>query len=153
MMSPWLRKWMACCVLLTGFMVTLGMPSAWADAVDELSDADRTAIRQAITSQMEAFKANDADRAFSFATPSIQDRFGDASRFVAMVKRGYMPVYRPRQVEFTNLLEVRGKPTQRLVVVGPENDVFSAYYMMEQQIDGSWRISGCILKPIGDRSI
>jgi len=153
MTSPWLRKWMACCVLLTGFMVTLGMPSAWADAVDELSDADRTAIRQAITSQMEAFKVNDADRAFSFATPSIQDRFGDATRFVTMVKRGYMPVYRPRQVEFSDLLEVRGKPTQRLVVVGPENDVFSAYYMMEQQDDASWRISGVILRPIGDRSI
>ena len=153
MTRPWLRRWMACCVLLVGFMVTLGAPQTWAGAVDELSDADRSAIRQTITGQMEAFKADDADRAFSFATPSIQDHFGDASRFVAMVKRGYMPVYRPRQVEFTDLLEVRGKPTQRLVVVGPDNDVFSAYYMMEQQVDGSWRISGCILRPIGDRSI
>lgn len=153
MTSPWLRKWIACCVLLAGFMMTSGMASAWADAVGELSDADRTAIRQTIASQMEAFKANDVDRAFSFATPSIQDRFGDASRFVAMVKRGYLPVYRPRQVEFTDLLEVRGKPTQRLVVIGPDNDVFSAYYMMEQQDDASWRISGVILRPIGDRSI
>lgn len=153
MTSPWLRNWIAFCVLFAGFMMTLGMPSAWADAADELSDADRTAIRQTIASQMEAFKANDVDRAFSFATPSIQDRFGDASRFVAMVKRGYLPVYRPRQVEFTDLLEVRGKPTQRLVVIGPDNDVFSAYYMMEQQDDASWRISGVILRPIGDRSI
>ncbi|MGI9500104.1 MAG: DUF4864 domain-containing protein, partial [Geminicoccaceae bacterium] len=62
-------------------------------------------------------------------------------------------VYRPRQIEFTDLLDVRGKPAQRLVVIGPDNDVFSAYYLMEQQPDGSWRISGCILRPLGDRSI
>lgn len=126
---------------------------AFADAVDNLSNADRAAIRQTITSQIEAFKADDADLAFSFAAPTIQDRFGNASQFVAMVKRGYRPVYRPKQVEFSDLLDVRGKPTQRLVVVGPDEDVFSAYYMMEQQADGSWRISACILRPIGDRSI
>ncbi|MEZ5933745.1 MAG: DUF4864 domain-containing protein [Alphaproteobacteria bacterium] len=128
-------------------------PGLRADGVDQLSDADRLAIRETITSQIEAFKANDADRAFSLAAPKVQHRFGDASRFVAMVKRGYMPVYRPRQIEFSDLLEVRGSPTQRLVVVGPDNEVFSAYYMMQQQTDGSWRISGCILRPLGDRSI
>ena len=145
-----LSFWLA---LTLGAAVTSGISAAWADAVDGLSDADRTAIRQTIRSQIEAFKADDADLAFSFATPMIQSRFGNASRFVAMVKRGYLPVYRPRQIEFTDLLDVRGKPTQRLVVVGPDNDVFSAYYLMEQQTDGSWRISGCILRPLGDRSI
>lgn len=145
-----LSFWLA---LTLGTAITLSSSTAWADAVDQLSEADRTAIRQTITSQIEAFKADDADLAFSFATPMIQNRFGNASRFVAMVKRGYLPVYRPRQIEFTDLLDVRGKPTQRLVVVGPDNDVFSAYYLMEQQMDGSWRINGCILRPLGDRSI
>lgn len=70
-----------------------------------------------------------------------------------MVKRGYLPVYRPREVEFSEMLDVRGKPAQRVVVVGPDNDVFSAYYMMEKQPDGSWRIGACILRPIGDRAI
>lgn len=157
-MGPWMRqvlgmrRWLGRRGLVLLMSIVLA-PTAWADAVDQLSNADRAAIRQTIQGQIEAFKANDADLAFSFATPMIQNRFGDASRFVAMVKRGYMPVYRPRQVEFTDLLDVRGKPTQRLVVVGPDNDVFSAYYLMEQQADGSWRISGCVLRPIGDRSI
>lgn len=161
MMGPLMRRGF----LRTGFGLWLAMPilaamilagggtTASADVVDSLSDDDRLAIRQAIQGQIDAFKADDADRAFSFATPMIQDRFGDASRFVAMVKQGYMPVYRPRQVEFSELLDVRGKPTQRLVVTGPDNDLFSAYYLMEQQPDGSWRISGCVLRPLGDRSI
>lgn len=153
MMGSLMRKSLGQCVLVLWLALTVGASSAWADAVDQLSDADRAAIRQTIKGQIEAFKADDADLAFSFATPMIQDRFGDASRFVAMVKRGYRPVYRPRQIEFTDLLDVRGKPTQRLVVVGPDNDVFSAYYLMEQQVDGSWRISGCVLRPLRDRSI
>lgn len=146
-MSIWLVR---LGVLLT---IALTSPAALADAVDRLSNEDRLAIRQTIEAQIAAFRADDADLAFSFAAPMIQDRFGSASRFVAMVKRGYLPVYRPRQFEFSDLLDIRGKPTQRLVVIGPDNGVFSAYYMMEQQIDGSWRISACILRPLGDRSI
>ncbi|MEM7043360.1 MAG: DUF4864 domain-containing protein [Pseudomonadota bacterium] len=160
MNSPLMRKrlraphvLLGLALLLVMSMASLVTSTANADAIDQLSDADRAAIRQTISSQIEAFKADDADLAFSFATPMIQSRFGDASRFVAMVKRGYMPVYRPRQVEFSDLLDVRGKPTQRLVVIGPDNDVFSAYYMMERQDDASWRISGVILRPIGDRAI
>ena len=131
----------------------LGLQPSLADSVDRLSNDDRSAIRNVIESQIAAFQADDAHTAFSFAAPSIQHRFGDASRFIAMVKRGYMPVYRPREVEFSELLDVRGNPAQRVVVVGPDNEVFNAYYMMEQQADGSWRIRGCILRPIGDRSI
>lgn len=131
----------------------LGLSSSMADAVDRLSDGDRQAIRDVIERQIAAFRADDASLAFSFAAPSVQDQFGDASRFVAMVKRGYMPVYRPRQVEFSDLLDLRGKPAQRVVVVGPDNGVFSAYYMMEHQPDGTWRIGACILRPIGGRAI
>ncbi|MGI9419048.1 MAG: DUF4864 domain-containing protein, partial [Geminicoccaceae bacterium] len=117
MSGPLMRKWFGYAALILWLASTLGVSAASADSVDQLSDADRSAIRETIRSQIEAFKANDPDLAFSFATPMIQNRFGDSSRFVAMVKRGYMPVYRPRQVEFTDLLDVRGKPTQRIVVV------------------------------------
>ncbi len=127
--------------------------SSMADTGDRLSDGDRAAIREAIEGQIAAFQADNARLAFSYAAPFVQDRFGDAGRFVAMVKRDYMPVYRPRQVEFSEIFDIRGKPAQRVVVVGPDNEVFSAYYMMEQQPDGGWRISGCILRPIGDRAI
>lgn len=129
------------------------LSSSIADIADQLSEGDRASIREVIQSQMDAFQADDATLAFSFAAPSIQDQFGDASRFIAMVKRGYLPVYRPREVQFSEVLEIRGKPTQRVVVVGPDNGVFSAYYMMERQPDGSWRISGCVIRPIGDRAI
>ena len=155
-MRTWMSTWLGRLSIILAIVLTTSIAVATvavADVVDQLSNEDRVAIRQTIESQIAAFKADDADLAFSFAAPMIQNRFGDSSRFVAMVKRGYLPVYRPRQFEFSDLLDIRGKPTQRLVVVGPDNDVFSAYYMMEQQVDGSWRISACILRPLGDQSI
>ncbi|MGI9434443.1 MAG: DUF4864 domain-containing protein [Geminicoccaceae bacterium] len=133
--------------------IVAGISVARSDVADSLSDADRTAIRNVIQAQIAAFRADDDLLAFSFATPSIQNRFGDASSFIAMVKRGYLPVYRPRHVEFSELLDVQGKLAQRVVVVGPDSSVFSAYYLMQRQPDGDWRISGCVLRPIGDRAI
>ena len=139
-------------ILLLGLL--LAMPVVvLADAVDRLTPADRAAIHDVIAGQIAAFRADDAATAFSYATAKIQARFGDPSRFIAMVKRGYLPVYRPRHVEFSELLDLHGDPAQRVVVIGPENDVFSAYYLMKKQRDGSWRIDGCLLRPISDRAI
>src|SRR4051812_28061134 len=60
------------------------------------SDADQSAIRGIIQDQIEAFKRDDAVRAFSHATPALQNMFGSQERFMDMVKDGYRPVYRPR---------------------------------------------------------
>ncbi len=140
------------CVLLFGLFFGLSA-SSLAVGVDKLDDADRTAIKEVIQAQMAAFQADDALLAFSFAAPGIQSMFDDPMRFIDMVKQGYMPVYRPREVEFADLLHIHGQPTQRVVVVGPDNGVFNAFYSMEQQNDGSWRIGGCVLQPIQDRAI
>lgn len=141
-----------CLCIVAGISVAL---SDVADrlSADRLSNADRTAIRDVIQAQIAAFQADDDALAFSFATPSIQHRFGNASSFIAMVKRGYLPVYRPQHVEFSELLDVQGKLAQRVVLIGPNNGVFSAYYLMERQPGGDWRISGCVLRSIGERAI
>jgi hypothetical protein len=126
--------------------------TARADAVADLSAADRGAIRQIIEAQLAAFRADDGTTAFSFASPMIQTMFGDPARFMTMVRTGYMPVYRPREVEFQGLIELRGQPTQLVLLVGPENEVVTAHYLMERQPDGTWRINGCILRPAAERA-
>ena len=139
------------CGMLLGLII--GLSPSFAVSVKDLDDGDRAAIREIIEAQMAAFQDDDAALAFSFAAPAIQDMFGDPIQFIDMVKQGYMPVYRPREVEFSDLLDIHGRPTQQVLVVGPENGVFNAYYSMEQQVDGSWRIGGCVLQPIQDRAI
>jgi hypothetical protein len=150
-----MRRFLPMCRFLLALgllLVVLPAASLRAAGPEILNADDRSAIKQVIEAQMAAFQKDDA-AAFSFATPKIQSRFGDAGRFIAMVKRTYQPVYRPRQVEFSELVGVRGSLAQRVVVVGPENRVFSAYYLMDKQADGAWRIDGCLLRKLGDHAI
>ena len=117
-----------------------------------LSSADRSAIRQVIQAQLAAFRVDDGTTAFSLASPAIKSMFGTPANFMAMVRTSYMPVYRPREVQFQDVIDYRGAPTQLVLLVGPDNEVVTAYYIMERQPDGTWRINGCELRPAAERA-
>jgi len=111
-----------------------------------LGDADRAAIRDVIGRQVEAFRRDDGEAAFGFASPSIQRMFGTAEIFMDMVRQGYQPVYRPRIFDFREIVELHGQPAQKVHVVGPDGRAHTAFYPMTQLPDGSWRIDGCFLQ-------
>src|ERR1700756_3001229 len=67
---------------------------------ERLSTADRGAIRAVVEDQLAAFQRDDGAAAFAFASPGIQAEFGTVENFMAMVRSGYQPVYRPREVAF-----------------------------------------------------
>jgi ketosteroid isomerase-like protein len=136
------------------FVVWLGLSllPARGFSADEatLSAADRDAIRQVITQQLEAFQRDDAVEAFSYASPSIQAQFETPAAFITMVRDAYEPVYRPRSTLFLEPMVVSGQVAQPVQVVGPDEELRVAYYLMERQPDGTWRIAGCMLgKPQG----
>ena len=133
-------------------VLALGGP-ATARADEALEDADRQAIRSVIEAQLAAFKADDGAAAFGFASPAIQEMFGDPATFLAMVRTSYMPVYRPREVRFERLVLHQGEPVQLVLLVGPDLEVVTAYYVMQKQPDGSWRINGCFLQPATDEAL
>jgi Domain of unknown function (DUF4864) len=138
--------------LLTQVMVLLalaGASGARADPAGFLREADQRAIREVTA----AFRADDGATAFSFASPSIQRQFGDPATFLAMVRTAYLPVYRPREVRFDRLVDGRVEPVQTVLLVGPELEVVTAYYVMEKEADGSWRIDGCVLAENPDRAL
>lgn len=132
----------ACLFVLAGLLPS--MPGA-AASPQALSAADAVAIRDIIERQLAAFRRDDGEAAFAFASPGIRAMFGTPGAFLSMVRRAYRPVYRPREVEFRDLVDVDGRPTQRVVLVGPDGDVVVAHYRLERQADGTWRIDGCIL--------
>ncbi|ODN71288.1 DUF4864 domain-containing protein [Methylobrevis pamukkalensis] len=106
---------------------------------------EAAAIQGVITAQIDAFRSDDGARAWSFATPMLQKQFADPDTFMTMVKGGYKPVYRPKSVVFGRLRDVPGGLVQEVFVVGPDGTDWTALYAVEQQADGSWRISGCRL--------
>ena len=116
----------------------------------DLAETDRTAIRQIITAQLEAFQADDGIQAFLYAAPTIRQQFKTVDNFMHMVRDAYYPVYRPRSVIFGEFTTMQGFPAQTLLVMDQQGDIVQAIYLMEQQANRDWRIAGCFLVPMAD---
>ncbi len=131
-------------VLVSLPMWLLGAP-AFAENDTDLGDDDRQAIQQVIRQQLDAFQRDDETEAFSYAAPSIQAQFKTPAEFMRMVRTGYEAVYRPRSTRFLDAFVLDGQVMQPVEVVAPDTSVLVAFYLMERQADGTWRISGCVL--------
>ncbi|NNG02916.1 MAG: DUF4864 domain-containing protein [Inquilinus sp.] len=133
------------------FVLVFGqaLPAA---AQDNAPKADKSGIVKVIQGQLAAFQADRAADAFSYASPGIQAMFGTPDRFMEMVRGGYMPVYRPREVQFLDLVVEGGRLAQRVLLVGPDGLPVVAWYFMEKQADGAWRIDGVELRGSEDRT-
>ncbi len=106
---------------------------------------DAAQLKGIVEKQIAAFKAGDARTAYGYAAPTIKRLFPDPDRFIAMVKRGYAPVYNPSSVAFGSLRETARGPVQEVFVTDAKGQQWLALYSFEQQEDGSWKISGCVL--------
>jgi len=144
-------------LICRAFLITAALAVPQLASADEapsaLATPDQQAIRQVIEAQLDAFQHDDGDRAFGFATPMIQQRFGDAATFMQMVKSGYPAVYRPRSLSFDRLVDTEFGPDQILRVIGPDGRAYTAHYMMQKQPDGSWMINGCYLTRAEDQNV
>ena len=129
-----------------GLLVAILLSLAVASRAQDVSPADRAAIRSVIQSQVEAFRRDDGDAAFGYASPAIRQLFGTSEVFMDMVRQGYQSVHRPRMFDFGEIVTLHGQVTQKVHIVGPDGRPVTAYYPMTQLPDGSWRIDGCYLQ-------
>jgi Domain of unknown function (DUF4864) len=109
--------------------------------------AEWQAIREVIAAQRAAIIAGDADKAFGYASSGIQQQFGDAASFLAMVDAAYAALQSARYVEFLEGAVIDGIVVQPLRLIDADNTVRVALYTMEKQVDGEWRISSCRIAP------
>lgn len=98
-------------------------------------------IQGVITNQIEAFKKDDFETAFTFAHPSIQGMFRTPENFGRMVTQGYPMVWRPAEVEYLSLRENGPFLFQDVQITDSAGRVFVLEYSMTLMPDG-WRISG-----------
>lgn len=103
--------------------------------------AQEADIQNTITSQIEAFKADDFETAFTFATPSLRQLFQSPQNFQRMVTQGYPMVWRPAQVTYLDLRQENGAFVQTVEIVDGEGATHLLAYRMEPTGEG-WRIGG-----------
>ena len=121
----------------------LALAPLTASAQDAVPPADAQAVRAVIEAQLDAFRHDDAARAFSLATPGIRETFRSAENFLAMVRASYAVVYRPKSVLFEAPQLVDDQVLQPVRLTDAEGRGWIAIYPMQRQPDGSWRTNGC----------
>ena len=127
-------------LLLAALLIGIASPARAAD--------DVATAQNVIRSQVEAFGRDDAAAAYSHAAPAIREVFPQ-DVFMAMVRGSYAPVYRHRSFEFGEARVADGRIAQRVRIVDAEGVPWEALYTLEQQADGSLKITGCTLLRAG----
>ena len=122
--------------------VLFALPASAAD--------DIAAAQDVIRSQEQAFVHDDAAAAYSYAAPAIREIFPGADIFMFMVQKQYAPVYRHRSFEFGESRTEGSWIAQRVHIVDANGEAWEALYTLEQQGDGSFKITGCTLLKAGD---
>lgn len=118
---------------IIGLVLALGLTGgAWAQ------DSE---IEGVISGQIEAFKADDFDQAFTFAAPTIRQIFRTPENFGVMVRRGYPMVWRPADVTFLDLREEGGVFVQTVRIEDADGMIHLLAYAMTETESG-WKISG-----------
>jgi hypothetical protein len=106
---------------------------------------DANAVRKVIEAQLDAFRRDDAERAFSYAAPGIREMFGTPEKFMEMVRTSYAVVYRPHSVVFKEPVRVGPDLVQPMRMTDGEGRPWLVLYQMERAADGTWRTNGCQL--------
>jgi len=127
--------------LLVAFNIVLSSVPAFA--------GDATAAQGVIRAQEQAFARDDAAAAYSHAAPAIKEIFPAPDIFMSMVQNGYAPVYRHKSFEFGESKSEGSWISQHVHIVDANGEAWEALYTLEQQPDGSYKITGCSLLKIG----
>ena len=128
-------------VLLVVVLIAFAVPARAADAI--------AAAQNVIRAQEQAFGRGDAAAAYSYAAPVIKEIFPAPDVFMAMVENSYAPVYRHQKFEFGETKVEGDWIGQHVHIVDANGEAWEALYTLEQQADGSYKITGCSLLKAG----
>jgi len=131
-------------------LLALAPLAAGAQAV---SREDVAAVRRVIEAQIDAFRKDDAARAFSYATSGIRETFGTPESFMHMVRTQYAVVYRPQSVAFEAPVPLgKDELIQPVRMTDAQGRAWLAVYPMQRGADGVWRTNGCQLRRFGSET-
>ncbi|MDK1372966.1 MULTISPECIES: DUF4864 domain-containing protein [unclassified Sinorhizobium] len=127
-------------IVFVALCLTLSL-AAGAALGDEPVDTAQSVIR----AQIKAFLEDDADTAYSFASPAIRTKFPDKIIFFDMVKRSYQHLYRPGNFAFGRSKIVGEEVFQEVLISGSDGKDWTAIYDLVHQPDGSYKINGVMM--------
>jgi Domain of unknown function (DUF4864) len=129
-----------------GWLVLAVMLLARAASAAAQVDPDTEAAARIVMQQLDAFRRDDFDTAFAFASAELHEIF-DRPRFEAMVRTGYPEIARSVSAIIAGSERGPGGRLYLLVRVrGANGQALQAVYEMVLE-DGQWRINGVVARP------
>jgi|SRR5262245_43439748 len=127
-------------------LVAVGPALATGGLARAQGSADAKAAAEPVMQQLAAFRRDDYDAAYRFASAEIRQMF-DRAAFELMVRGGYPEIARST---FAQVAESRvtseGHALVRVVIQGANGNGIEALYELVLE-DGGWRINGVATRP------
>jgi hypothetical protein len=97
-----------------------------------------------ISEQIKALMRDDAEKAYSYASPDIRMMYPDKNAFLTMVQKNYEAVYHAGNYAFGRSKLVGGGEMrfQEVMITGPGGKDWTAIYEMRLMDDGSYKVNG-----------
>ena len=132
-------RWSATALVLAAALMAVGVAHAQ-------TGPDPKAAAETVMKQLEAFRRDDYDTAYTFASQQIRELFDRAS-FERMVKGGYPEIARSTfAIVAETVLAADGHIRLRVKVRGANGIGVEAIYDMVWEGD-RWRINGVVTRP------
>jgi len=121
-----------------GVAMMVAMPAIAQDA-----DADPSAWQAAVSGQIEAFRLENAEAAYYFASAPFHTTFPSADAFyAAIVGSGYAPIGESRTHSFGSYtVQADATVLQQVNLVGTDQSLYGAVYQLTEEPEG-WRVLG-----------
>jgi hypothetical protein len=135
-----------------GMLVLAAVLALWPAAVAAQAEADAKDAGGVVMQQLDAFRQDDFDTAYTFASTEIHQLF-DRPRFEQMVRTDYPEIARSTSAVIDGTR--RGDSGQLylfLRIRGANDCVVEAVYEMVRE-GGSWRINGVVTRPDSSEKI
>ena len=109
-------------------------------------------IRQLIEKQLQAFRQNDTETAFSLTSPIMQQKL-TRQDFMNIMNEKYDSLVKPRSFMFRGFTLVNNYPALVSTIMDRQGNLAQGIFVMQHQPDYSWRIHGYELVPLGEKII
>ena len=103
--------------------------------------AEDTSIEDVISAQIEAFKQEDVEKAFTFASPMIQQLFRSPENFGNMVQNRYPMVWQPSDVSFLRQKN-EGDVVYQVIRFFDAKGLGTSFVYEMVRVSGEWKING-----------
>jgi hypothetical protein len=111
------------------------------------------AVRQVVESQLRAFAAEDAGKAFALTDPALRVKFGNADAFLATVREQYPQVLRPASLLFLKPDCEGSIALQKVRLTDADGTNWVLTYLLNRQQDQQWKIAGTLIEQEGAQVI